>query len=156
LHKNTLTPCITKTYITFYQETPFNQRATSPETRATNNERRKHAKRTQFQNHNQFYGNNQSSICAQGIINNQLKGVVFFEQFSSICVLQCIKNCFLKGYYMPAVVDNEKCTGCESCVEECPSEAIAMAEEKAQIDIDACVDCAACVDACPTEAISME
>jgi ferredoxin len=57
---------------------------------------------------------------------------------------------------MPAVVDNEKCTGCESCVDECPSEAIAMAEEKAQIDIDACVDCAAGVDACPVEAISME
>ena len=57
---------------------------------------------------------------------------------------------------MPAKVDIEKCTGCESCVEECPSEAIAMAEEKAQIDDDACVDCAACVDACPTEAISME
>ena len=57
---------------------------------------------------------------------------------------------------MPAVVDNEKCTGCESCVSECPSEAIAMENEKAQIDIDACVDCAACVDACPVEAISME
>ena len=57
---------------------------------------------------------------------------------------------------MPAKVDIEKCTGCESCVEECPSEAIAMADEKAQIDDDACVDCAACVDACPTEAISME
>ena len=57
---------------------------------------------------------------------------------------------------MPAVVDNEKCSGCESCVEECPSEAIAMTNEKAQIDLDACVDCAACVDACPVEAISME
>ena len=57
---------------------------------------------------------------------------------------------------MPAVVDKEKCTGCESCVDECPSEAIAMADEKAQIDLDACVDCAACVDACPVEAISME
>ncbi|MHC4214537.1 MAG: indolepyruvate ferredoxin oxidoreductase subunit alpha [Planctomycetota bacterium] len=57
---------------------------------------------------------------------------------------------------MPAIVDNEKCTGCESCVDECPSEAIAMADEKAQIDLDACVDCAACVDACPVEAISME
>ena len=57
---------------------------------------------------------------------------------------------------MPAKVDNEKCTGCESCVGECPSEAISMAEEKAVISDDDCVDCGVCVDACPTEAISME
>ncbi|MHC4476931.1 MAG: indolepyruvate ferredoxin oxidoreductase subunit alpha [Planctomycetota bacterium] len=57
---------------------------------------------------------------------------------------------------MPAKVDMEKCTGCETCVEECPSEAISMAEEKAAIDLDECVDCAACVDACPAEAITME
>ncbi|MHC4159311.1 MAG: indolepyruvate ferredoxin oxidoreductase subunit alpha [Planctomycetota bacterium] len=57
---------------------------------------------------------------------------------------------------MPAKVDKEKCTGCESCVEECPSEAIKMADDKAQIDVDTCVDCAACVDSCPAEAISME
>jgi len=57
---------------------------------------------------------------------------------------------------MPAKVDKEKCTGCESCVEECPSEAITMAKEKAQVDADACVDCGVCVDACPSEAISME
>ncbi len=57
---------------------------------------------------------------------------------------------------MAAIVDVEKCTGCESCVAECPSEAISMAEEKAVIDVDECVDCGACVDACPVEAISME
>jgi len=27
---------------------------------------------------------------------------------------------------MAAKVDEEKCTGCESCVEECPVEAISM------------------------------
>jgi ferredoxin len=57
---------------------------------------------------------------------------------------------------MPAKVDKEKCTGCESCVDECPSEAISMDDGKALIDADACVDCGVCVDACPTEAISME
>jgi Fe-S-cluster-containing hydrogenase component 2 len=56
---------------------------------------------------------------------------------------------------MSAVVDKEKCTGCESCVEECPSEAISMADDKAQIDNDACVDCGVCVDGCPAEAITM-
>ncbi|MHC4646085.1 MAG: indolepyruvate ferredoxin oxidoreductase subunit alpha [Planctomycetota bacterium] len=57
---------------------------------------------------------------------------------------------------MPAKVDKEKCTGCESCVEECPSEAISMVDEKAEIDVDACVDCGVCVDSCPVEAITME
>ena len=57
---------------------------------------------------------------------------------------------------MPAKVDNEKCTGCEACVDSCPSEAIAMADEKAGIIVDNCVDCGVCVDECPVEAISME
>jgi len=57
---------------------------------------------------------------------------------------------------MPAIVDKEKCDGCESCVEECPSEAIKMVNGKAVVDIEACVDCGACVDVCPVEAISME
>jgi ferredoxin len=57
---------------------------------------------------------------------------------------------------MATNVDKEKCTGCESCVPECPSEAIKMVDGKAVVDIDACVDCGVCIDACPEEAISME
>ncbi len=57
---------------------------------------------------------------------------------------------------MPANVDGEKCTGCESCVSECPSEAIEMAEDKALVDGGECIDCGVCVEACPVEAISME
>ena len=57
---------------------------------------------------------------------------------------------------MPAKVDEDKCTGCETCVAECPSEAIKMADEKAVVDEETCIDCGVCVDACPEEAISME
>ena len=57
---------------------------------------------------------------------------------------------------MAAVVDAEKCTGCESCVESCPLDAIEMQDNVAVVDADTCGDCGACVDACPVEAITME
>jgi len=57
---------------------------------------------------------------------------------------------------MPAKVNAETCTGCESCVESCPSEAIVMEADKAVIKAENCVDCGVCVDECPVEAISME
>jgi ferredoxin len=57
---------------------------------------------------------------------------------------------------MPAKVNKAKCTGCESCVEECPSDAISMVDGKAQVDADSCIDCGVCIDSCPAEAIEME
>lgn len=57
---------------------------------------------------------------------------------------------------MAAVVDAEKCTGCESCVDSCPLDAIEMQDDLAVVDTDTCGDCGACVDACPVEAITME
>jgi len=55
---------------------------------------------------------------------------------------------------MAVNVDKEKCTGCESCVEACPVEAIKV-KEKAEVDEETCIDCGACVDECPTEALSL-
>jgi len=57
---------------------------------------------------------------------------------------------------MAAVVDKDKCTGCESCLDSCPLDAIAMDGDVAVIDEDACGDCGSCVDVCPVEAISMD
>lgn len=57
---------------------------------------------------------------------------------------------------MAAVVDREKCTGCESCVEACPLEAIEMHDEIAVVDDEVCGECGACVDVCPAEAITLD
>lgn len=56
---------------------------------------------------------------------------------------------------MAAKVDVDKCTGCESCVDVCPVEAIEMVDGKAVVS-DECIDCGQCVDECPVEAIEME
>jgi ferredoxin len=57
---------------------------------------------------------------------------------------------------MAAKINAELCTGCGTCVDICPVEAISLDNDKAAIDGDACVDCGTCVDECPVEAISMD
>ena len=57
---------------------------------------------------------------------------------------------------MPAKVDPETCTGCGDCIDECPTEAIVMQDDKAVVNEDECIDCGACVDVCPTESITMD
>ena len=59
-------------------------------------------------------------------------------------------------YTMAAKVDPEKCTGCGACVDECPTDAIEMKDDKAVVNEDECVDCGACVDVCPVEAITLD
>jgi len=56
---------------------------------------------------------------------------------------------------MAAVVDLEKCNGCATCVDSCPTNAIKLENEKAVVSQDECVDCGACVDSCPNGAISV-
>jgi NAD-dependent dihydropyrimidine dehydrogenase PreA subunit len=50
-------------------------------------------------------------------------------------------------------VDIEKCSGCETCVDVCPNEAISMVSGHAFIDQEECLDCGVCFDECPEEAI---
>ncbi len=56
---------------------------------------------------------------------------------------------------MAVRVDDEKCTGCNVCVEGCPVEAISLNNDKAVIDENTCIECGLCVDECPNDAISL-
>jgi ferredoxin len=57
---------------------------------------------------------------------------------------------------MTAIVDKDKCTGCGTCVDECPSAAIIVENDKAIVHVELCVDCGSCMDVCPSEAITLE
>lgn len=51
------------------------------------------------------------------------------------------------------VVNAQECTGCETCIESCPVEAISMVEGVAKINQDECTECGTCINECPVEAI---
>jgi heterodisulfide reductase subunit A len=55
-----------------------------------------------------------------------------------------------------AKVDEELCTGCQTCLNVCPYNAISRIEEKgvAQVNEALCTGCGTCVAACPSSAIS--
>ncbi|MCK4422331.1 4Fe-4S binding protein [candidate division WOR-3 bacterium] len=50
-------------------------------------------------------------------------------------------------------IDDNRCTGCGICVEECPVDVIWMENERANIDMNECIRCAICHDVCPTDAV---
>ncbi|MBW2646452.1 MAG: electron transfer flavoprotein subunit alpha [Deltaproteobacteria bacterium] len=52
--------------------------------------------------------------------------------------------------------DPEKCTGCGSCLDICPTDAIELIDEKAVINEDECQLCGSCEAACETGAITIE
>jgi electron transfer flavoprotein alpha subunit len=53
------------------------------------------------------------------------------------------------------LVDEEACTGCGACVEECPYGALEMKGDVVTVN-EKCTFCGACVDVCPVEALTVE
>lgn len=53
---------------------------------------------------------------------------------------------------MAVKIIDDKCKGCQKCIEVCPFEAITMQERLAVIGA-ACTSCGICIDACPFDAI---
>ncbi len=56
---------------------------------------------------------------------------------------------------MTAKVNKKNCTGCRSCVDVCPTEAIEMDGDIARIEQEECICCETCIDECSAGALSM-
>jgi len=50
-------------------------------------------------------------------------------------------------------VKTEMCTGCGTCVEECPTNAMSLQGDVAVINDQECIRCGRCHDICPEEAV---
>ena len=80
------------------------------------------------------------------------------------CGCHCKALAFITKHEMPgliapsnyyAIVDDDVCEGCETCIDRCQVNAIEMVNEVAAITYSKCIGCGLCVSSCPTEAISM-
>ena len=57
------------------------------------------------------------------------------------------------NYY--ARVDEELCTGCETCVDRCQMDAVEVVDGISTVYLNRCIGCGLCVTTCPTEAIRL-
>jgi NAD-dependent dihydropyrimidine dehydrogenase PreA subunit len=54
-------------------------------------------------------------------------------------------------------VDEDKCEGCEECVDVCPVEVFEMVDDKSSpVNADECLGCESCVEVCEPGAITVE
>jgi Fe-S-cluster-containing dehydrogenase component len=74
------------------------------------------------------------------------------------CIQVCPVKALQKDEKTGAVIlDEEKCTGCKLCVEECPYSAIRMNEPRRKpLICDLCQGSPACVEWCPTGALTVK
>ena len=51
--------------------------------------------------------------------------------------------------------DPELCTACETCIDQCPVEALSMIEDLPLVDPEICISCFCCQEICPEKAIAL-
>lgn len=58
----------------------------------------------------------------------------------------------MNSYQHSVSLEQEKCTGCTTCLKHCPTEAIRIRDGKAVINPNRCIDCGECIRVCPYRA----
>jgi ferredoxin len=51
--------------------------------------------------------------------------------------------------------DPELCTGCGTCIDQCPVSALSMSDHIPQVDADTCITCFCCQEICPEKAMTL-
>jgi ferredoxin len=52
--------------------------------------------------------------------------------------------------------DPELCSGCGTCVDQCPVSALSMNGDLPQVDADTCITCFCCQEICPEKAMTLK
>jgi uncharacterized protein (DUF362 family)/NAD-dependent dihydropyrimidine dehydrogenase PreA subunit len=52
--------------------------------------------------------------------------------------------------------DPERCSGCGTCIDQCPVSALSMMGDLPQVDADTCITCFCCQEICPDKAIILK
>ncbi len=58
----------------------------------------------------------------------------------------------MSQFFHSVTLDKSKCMGCINCIKRCPTEAIRVRHQKAEIITERCIDCGECIRVCPHHA----
>jgi len=79
-----------------------------------------------------------------------------YRDFRDIVASRITPTTDLTLYRGNAIVEDEKCTGCEMCLSIGHCYAITFENKKAKIMVDDCTGCGTCTDVCPAGAVTMK
>ena len=124
---------------------------------------------TSSQREGSLYGENPPYPPALAPRKNEEEGLVLMpgneQEAAFMCA--CCRDCcgtlsMMKNVPKPAdvvasnyyaQVNAELCTGCSTCAERCPTEAVKVQDAGAPVDLARCIGCGLCVPTCPENAM---